>query len=171
MKLQAGMAFECELDSISVKGRIVENSGKFALRYKNAWGVDEFFSLDLLRLGVGVNKVSSIVSIIPTFKIIPITLNLLQVGDIIAIHIDQYKKVLGRLNDIIFLSIINGHEITSSNPLTIHEMKNCKYTVIQPEWEEEKPCFFCGKLGQIIFKNIYICKECGGEIFNLYAST
>lgn len=130
MKLQAGMAFECEINSIGVKGRLIENNGEFALQYKDAWGADGFFIL-----GTRTSEVSYAESIIPTFKIIPITLDLLQVGDVIG-EGNAKREVLGRISNLIFVSEANEDDMAGFY-ITINELKNDGYTVIQPEWEEK----------------------------------
>lgn len=127
MKLQAGMAFECELEEKKIKGRIAKfnNDYKYTLTYKDQYGANRYYGLDSIN-----NKG------IKNFRIISITLDLLQVGDVIK-NEDGKRKVLGRLNDLIFISLPKKYNITTKGTFHIDELKRECFEIIQPEWEEK----------------------------------
>ena len=124
IKLQAGMAFECKKLG---KGRIVKIEDIFYLQF-----LTKFNEVDFLEVRNDIENLE-----ITNFRIIPITLELLRVGDVIKRVDKQRRKVLGRLSDLIFVSNLNEFNVNSLSPFLIAELKKHQYTVIQPEWEEE----------------------------------
>ena len=105
MKLQAGMAFEYELRGQIIRGRILKYKNSFTLLYKNVWG-ENFY----IYLPANQSKVEYLESSFKGFRIIPITLDLLQVGDVIKSVDDKKRKVLGRVNDLIFPSSTKSYQ-------------------------------------------------------------
>ena len=139
MKLQAGMAFECEINGDKVRGRIFRESlgeKEFYISYRDRDGREqEKYINDRL------NKITNVTN----FRIIPITLDLLQVGDVIinsrrgGVIINSKRNertILARVNDLVHISM-SGNPKKVNDFFTISELKDLDYSVVQPEWEEK----------------------------------
>lgn len=129
MKLQAGMAFECELEEKKIKGRILKLpnvDGKYTLRYMDEYGEPNFWNFD---------KIES--ELIENFRIIPITLDLLQVGDVVIDPDENELTILSRVNDLVHLSEDLKPTVAQEAHYTIDELKKLNFSVIQPDWEEK----------------------------------
>ena len=130
MKLQAGMAFECEVNGDKVIGRVhreKQEETAFYLRYKDKYGCE-----CEKNISDELNRITNVTN----FRIISITLDLLQVGDVIK-NEDGKRKVLGRLNDLMFISLPKKYNITTKGTYHIDELKRECFEIIQPEWEEK----------------------------------